>query len=161
MATKSLSQHFLRPETTPYNFELSSTQSGGMYPRTTSKDEHKKSLTWIRNLHFFIILATSPRGKWDNVGSYLACPHHIYVYKIYLLVPRGLYSRGRTSLRFREVSKPQDSGLDFSNRSEICQAPWQQHFRAACQISERYDGYNIQSRGFETSLDHTVKRRLA
>ena len=44
--------------------------------------------------------------------------------------------------RSGEVSKPRDSGLDFSNRSEIWQAPRQQRCRDACQISKRYDGYN-------------------
>ena len=51
------------------------------------------------------------------------------------------------------------SGLDFFNRSEIWQAPRQQHRRDACQIAERYDNYNIQSRGFETSR-YLVLRRL-
>ena len=37
--------------------------------------------------------------------------------------------------RFREVSKPQDPGLDFSNHSEIWQAPQQYCCRDACQIS--------------------------
>ena len=61
----------------------------------------------------------------------------------------------------REVSKPRDSGLDFSNRSQIWQAPRQQRCRDACQISERYDHYNIQSRGFETSRDLAVRRLTA
>ena len=46
--------------------------------------------------------------------------------------------------RSREVSKPRDSGLDFSNRFEI----WQERCRDACQISERCDYYNTQSRDF-------------
>ena len=49
----------------------------------------------------------------------------------------------------KNVSKPQDSGLDFSNRYVIWQASRQQ--RDACQISERCDLYNIQTRGFEAS----------
>ena len=63
--------------------------------------------------------------------------------------------------RSREVSNPQDSGLDFSNRSEIWQASRQRCCRGACQISERYDNYNIQSRGFETSQDLAVRRLTA
>ena len=54
----------------------------------------------------------------------------------------------RLTARSRETSKPQDSGLDFSNRSEIWQAPQQQCCWDACQISvryRRYDQYNIQS----------------
>ena len=38
----------------------------------------------------------------------------------------------------RQVSKPRDSGLDFSNGSEIWQAHRQQRCRDGCQISERY-----------------------
>ena len=52
-----------------------------------------------------------------------------------------------------------DSGVDFSNRSEIWQAPRQQRRRDACQIAERYGNYNIQSCGFEASRD-LVPRRL-
>ena len=50
---------------------------------------------------------------------------------------------GRLTARSREVSKPRDSSLDFSNRSEIWQAPY------AYQSLERCNHYNIQSRGFE------------
>ena len=54
-----------------------------------------------------------------------------------------------------------DSCLDCSNRSEIWQAPRQQRYRDACQIPERYDHYNIQSRGFETPRDLAVRRLTA
>ena len=57
----------------------------------------------------------------------------------------------RLTARSRKVSKQRDSGLNFSNRSEIWQVPRQRCCRGACQISERYDHCNIQSRGFETS----------
>ena len=50
-----------------------------------------------------------------------------------------------------------DSGSNISNRSEIWQAPRQSCCRDACQMSERYDRYNIQSRGFETSRDLAVR----
>ena len=53
------------------------------------------------------------------------------------------------------------SGLDFSNHSTIWQAPRQQRYQDACQISERYVQYNIQSRGFETSRDLGVRRPTA
>ena len=39
----------------------------------------------------------------------------------------------------------------------IWQAPRQQCYRDACQISERYDHCNIKPRGFETSRDLTVR----
>ena len=48
-----------------------------------------------------------------------------------------------------------------SNRSEIWWAPRQQCCRDVCQISERYDQYSIQSRGFETSRDFAVRRAIA
>ena len=63
--------------------------------------------------------------------------------------------------RSREVSKPRDLGLIFSSHSEIWQAPQQQHCRNVCQIAERYDHYNIESRGFETSRDLVVRRPSA
>ena len=63
--------------------------------------------------------------------------------------PEGLHSlSSKTSYRKSEASKPRDSGLDFSNCSEIWHAPQQQCCRDVCQISERYDHYNIQSHGF-------------
>ena len=64
----------------------------------------------------------------------------------------------RLTARSREVSKPRDLGLDFFNHFEIGQAPRQQCRRDAWQISEWYDHYNIQSRGFETSRDLAVSR---
>ena len=63
---------------------------------------------------------------------------------------------GRLTARSQEVSKPRDSGLDFSDRSEIWQAPRQERCRYACHISERYD-HDIQSRGFETSRALAVR----
>ena len=57
----------------------------------------------------------------------------------------------------REVSKPQDSALDFYNRYEIWQASRQQYCRDAIRISERCVQYNFQSRGFETSRDLAVR----
>ena len=67
----------------------------------------------------------------------------------------------RLTARSREVSKPRDSGLNFSNRSEIWQVPRQRYCRGACQISERYDHCNIRSCGFETSRDLAVRRLTA
>ena len=50
---------------------------------------------------------------------------------------------GRLTTRSRETSKPGDSGLDFSNRSEIRQAPRQQLCQDAIKLLERFDDYNI------------------
>ena len=49
----------------------------------------------------------------------------------------------RLTPRSREVSKPRDSDWDFSDPSEICQAPRQQRSWDACQISEQCYHYNI------------------
>ena len=67
--------------------------------------------------------------------------------------PTGLGSQRdeRLTARFRQISKPRDSGLDLFNHSDIWQVVRQQDCRDAGQISERYDHYNIQSRGFKTS----------
>ena len=64
---------------------------------------------------------------------------------------QGLYSlSGQTSYR-KSSWTPQSCeirGLDLSNHSEIWQAPRQQGCQDACQISERHDYHNIQSRCF-------------
>ena len=67
----------------------------------------------------------------------------------------------RPTVRSREALKQRDSSLDFSNRSEIRQAPRQQHYRDACQIAEQYGQYNTQSRNFETSRDLAGRRLTA
>ena len=48
--------------------------------------------------------------------------------------------------------------LDYSNHSEIWQAPRQQFCRDSYQISKWYDHYNTHSRRFETSRDLVVRR---
>ena len=51
---------------------------------------------------------------------------------------QSIYSQSpRLTARSREVSKPRDSGLDFSNRK----FDWHIGSGSACQISERYDHY--------------------
>ena len=81
------------------------------------------------------------------------------VYPVLLISIRQ--ADGRLTVRFREASKPRDSCLDFSNRSEIWQAPRKQRCRDACQILVRCDHYNNQSGGFEISGDLTVRRPSA
>ena len=71
------------------------------------------------------------------------------------------WADGRLTARSRKISKPRDSSLDFSNRFESWQVLRQQGCRDACQILQRYDHYNIQARGFETSSDLAVKRLTA
>ena len=54
--------------------------------------------------------------------------------------PDGIYSLKRTDVLPQDVasghwvSEPRDLGLNFSNRSEIWQAPRQQRHRDACQM---------------------------
>ena len=67
----------------------------------------------------------------------------------------------RLSARSREDSRPRDSGLDFSNRFEIWQAPRRKSCKDACQFTERYGLYNIQYRSFEASRDLAVRRLTA
>ena len=64
---------------------------------------------------------------------------------------------GRLAVRSRGVSKPRYSGTAFFNRFGIWKAPRQQRSRDACQMLERYDYCNIQSRGFVNSRDLAIK----
>ena len=65
---------------------------------------------------------------------------------------------GRLTAKVHEVLRPRDSGLDFSNGSDIWQASQQQRCRDSCQISELYSHHNIQSHGFEPSRDLVIKK---
>ena len=49
----------------------------------------------------------------------------------------GIWDLGPLFTKEMNALKPRDTGLHFSNRSEILQATRQQHCRDACQISER------------------------
>ena len=65
---------------------------------------------------------------------------------------------------YRKISwrlKSARFGFRLSNRSEIWQSTRQQRCQCACQISEWYDHYNIQSRGSEISQDLIVRRPSA
>ena len=66
--------------------------------------------------------------------------------------PGHLFAK-RTDVLQQYLVKSRSSEIrvsDFLNRSEMWQAPRQRCCRSACQISERDDNHNIQSRGFET-----------
>ena len=139
------------------------------------------------HLLYFTKLSGKSQDFYFLVGIHLKFDEWLWYYSQLLLTPRkdtivfshkycingyivcslasatsiqGLYSlSGRTlTTRSREASKPRDSSLDFSNHSWIWQAPRQQRCRDSCQILERYDHYNIQSRGFETLRDLAVRR---
>ena len=72
-----------------------------------------------------------------------------------------IYCLSRITTKTLAVSRPRDSGLEFSNRSEIWQAHWQQCCWDACLISERFDHCNIQYHCFETLQDLAVRRLTA
>ena len=59
-----------------------------------------------------------------------------------------------------EVLKPWVLYFKLSDHFEIWQAPRQHCCRSACQITERYINSNYQSRGFETSLNLTMRRLI-
>ena len=93
--------------------------------------------TWCWEPHTMFVL----RGK---------CPGHLFAKRT-----------DNLTAWFRNGSKSWYSGLDFSNRSNILQTHQQQICRDACLISEEYDHYDIQYRGFETPRDLTVRRPSA
>ena len=71
----------------------------------------------------------------------------------------GIFSlSGNTSYRKILCLVSRDLGADFSNCSEIWQAPQQQCCWDACQFWDWHNDYNIQSRGFGTSWDLAVRR---
>ena len=63
------------------------------------------------------------------------------------------YPMRRLIVRSREVSKLRNLNSKLSNRSEIWQAPRQQYFRCACQISKRYDDLNYWSHALISPCD--------
>ena len=65
---------------------------------------------------------------------------------------------GRLNEISRKIWKFSRLGLNISNRSDIWQAARQHHCRDACQNPELYSHHDVQSRGFETSLDLAVRR---
>ena len=123
---------------------------------------------YIPSRRQFVQSHIAVRSRWLNLVKILPGRSKIISFVKYsifqqwewphiLIFALGLYSLSGKSLtaRSREVSKPRDSSLDFSNRSEIWRC------RDACQISEDYDHYKIQSRSFETSRDLAVRRLTA
>ena len=80
------------------------------------------------------------------------------MFHVFIPVPLVTKRDGRLAARSEEASMSRDSGLNISNRHEIWQAHRQQRCRAACQNSEKYNNYNTQTRGIETSRDLAVRR---
>ena len=95
------------------------------------------------------------RSPKESIG-YLCIPPHKGTLMILHL--QGLYSLSRRTIHWAAL-KPRHSALDLSNHSEISQAPRQQCCQDACQISERQEHHNIQSRG--TSRGLSVRRLTA
>ena len=97
---------------------------------------------FARILNYTVVIETEPR--------------HLGIRNVHFhYTAKGLNSlSGRTTNR--KISRPWDSGLDLT----IALKP-ERHLSSsatACKISERYDHYNMQSRGFETSRDLAVRR---
>ena len=113
-------------------------------------------------LYFYLCLDSVRQIVWISWHSFDATKDHlcdikcIIRYRLIFLC-QGLYLLSRW-MSYRNISW---SRLDFFNRSEIWLPPRQQCCRDACQIAERYDYYNIQSRGFEASWHLAVRRRTA
>ena len=90
-----------------------------------------------------------------------------YIYKQYTTKPGpctqflGFYSLSGLTSYHKFSGSREAAGLELSNRSELWQAPRQQGCRDACQISERYNHHNIQSRSFEILWDLAVRRLTA
>ena len=100
------------------------------------------------------------RRSYDRLISTMGLPILVRCHLYIESGPRApsQYPKIRLSVRSRKVSKPRDSYLELSDRSEIWQALRQQCCRCACQISKRYDNLKYRSRGFETLRDLTERR---
>ena len=63
----------------------------------------------------------------------------------------------RLIVKSRKDLKPWDLYLELYHRPQTWQVPRQKCCRCACQISKWCDKSNYQSRGFETSVDITIR----
>ena len=73
---------------------------------------------------------------------------------------QGFCSLSGLTARSREISKPRDSGWDFSNRSKLWQVPRHQRCRDDCQIAQRYD-HNLGVHGSIYNLGHKLRCQYA
>ena len=112
--------------------------------------------------HQFVLIV---RGTDLPVLTRIASPTFIWLLKCLCSNPGALFIQWKNVLSaYRKISWSLEDArfeLDFLNRSEICQTPRQQRYRAASQILKRYDNRNIQSRDFETLRDLAVRRLTA
>ena len=109
----------------------------------------------IWNGHAQPVFASLSRPVEGAVVHWRYCIHNAQIVSTDI---RASYQQadGRLTARSLKVSRPRDSSLELSNRSNVWQDHKQQRRRDACQISERYDYCNIQSRGFATSRNFVL-----
>ena len=81
------------------------------------------------------------------------------VHEMYYPYSSGpLFTKRTGVLLHLAKSRGREIQIQTFYRSKIWQASRQQRCRDACEISEGYDHYNIQFRGFKASWDLTVGR---
>ena len=78
-----------------------------------------------------------------------------YVISLYWFWVRHYKAVGALLARSRLLSKSQDRGLYFSDRSEIRQPFWQQQCQKACQLSKPNKDSNKRFRSIEIQSDRT------
>ena len=114
--------------------------------------------------YFAIYLSTGTENHTSSVKFYLYVSNHFHFLtfvdtEAVQVVQIAPYGRQRIASD-RKISWSLEAarfGLTHFNRSEMWQKPQRQPCRDACQFSERYDHYIIQSRGFEVSRDLAVR----
>ena len=101
---------------------------------------------------------------WHRIGDNLPTGHHFTWINMVTCInaPSGPQftkrADRRLTARSREASRSRDLYLEWSDRSEIWLAHRQHCCRCACQISDRCDNSNYQSRDSETSRYLTIRR---
>ena len=116
-----------------------------------------KQICYILFLYYFEDTCIKPTGIIFRTLSlaYAYMPKSLF----FSVLQLGLYSLSRRT-SYRNISSSLE-GLDLFNRCDIWQAPRQRCCQDACHISERYNHYNAQVNGFETSQYLTVRRLTA
>ena len=121
---------------------------------------HKGPAMFIAFQCHDVIMSELTGDQSDHIvcGSFAGCRHT----ENNTLHPGLLFSK-RTGALPQDLMKSQRREIqlfDFSNRFASWQTPQQQHCRGAWQMVERYDHYNIQSRGHGVltwSIHHTLQ----
>ena len=124
-----------------------------------SKHQSSASLAFVRGIHRWPVNSPNKGPVTRKMFPFDDTIMYMYVIQLkptnnslrnYLGLNLVISSLGLCpTAKPRKDSKPRNSGLDFPNRSTILQAhPQQQRCRDACQISERFDHYNIKTQGY-------------